>query len=306
MDVKNRLKTNWSEPAESRFLRVPIFADQCQDVRGSYVFRVRVKYVSSHWEAFHHTERLGFWTFHRAPSFLTFIADFTTRVGIFHQLAGFYLYTPIWEKAPRKHFEKQHVRWLDICHVQSESVIFQKTAADRETTWILCPCCHQLVILSSVATSLPLYCHCAVRVDVSIPDIKPCPSRRLNQPETAMHGRCFKFCCSVLVSRLKRFSSRRPPSCLTCLPLSLTSSFAAWRAFISTVWFLSSLLQHRVTPLLLCSSSNFDPALCTLCFGSTAKFWPRSTLTTCRLFCYLTFETFDHTHLSLVPNSSQP
>lgn len=246
---------------------------------------------------------MGFWTFHHAPSFLAFLADFTTQVGIFHQSAGFYLYTPIWEKAPSKPFENQHVRWLDICHVHSESVRFQKTAADRETTWILCPCCHQLVILSSVATSLPFYCHCAVRVDVSIPDIKPCPSRRLKQPE---RGRCFKFCCSALVSRLKRFSSRRPPSCLTRLPLFLTSSFAAWRAFISTVWFLSSLLQHRVTPLLFCSSSNFDPALCTLCFGSTAEFWPRSTLTTCRLFCYLTFETFDHTHLSFVPNSSQP
>lgn len=194
---------------------------------------------------------MGFWTFHRAPSFLTFLADFTTQVGIFHQLAGFYLYTPIWEKAPRKHFEKQHVRWLDICHVQSESVRFQKTAADRETTWILCPCCHQLVILSSVATSLPLYCHCAVRVDVSIPDIKPCPSRRLKQPETAVRGRCFKFCCSAIVSRLKRFSSRRPPF-LSHLSAPLLDLF---------VRRLARLHLHSLISFLSAATSSYSPSV---------------------------------------------
>lgn len=117
MDVKNRLKTNWSLPAESRFLRVPIFADQCQDVRGSYVFRVRVKYDSSHWETLW-ASGPSIVRHHFSPSSLTSphkLESFTNRLD--------FIYTHPYGKKPLVNPLKTNMSgdWISVTFIPSQS-----------------------------------------------------------------------------------------------------------------------------------------------------------------------------------------
>lgn len=229
------------------------------------------------------------------PLFLTFFPDFTTQV----LPIGWILLThTLLEKRLQETLLKKTYMsgdWMSVMLNPSQRRKMQQT----QSKWMLCPRCYQLVILSSVATlqsvSMP-----------RSPIWNNVPAGAWIDRRQRVWGRCFKFCCSALVPRFKRFSSRRPPSCLTCLPLSLTSSFSARCVFIPAVDFFDSLLQDHIIPSAFCPCSDFDPALCKLCFRSTAAFWTLSTLTTCSPFSYLTFETFDYTQLSLVPNSSQP
>lgn len=250
-----------------------------------------VSYVSAHWEISQHV-----W------SFLAFLSPhmleyFTSQLN--------FIYTHPSGKEPLGNtLINMSGDWMSVTFNLSQSDFKKELwqAERRHESGV------RAVISLWFCQMWPLCCHFAVSLDVSMSDIKPRPSRCLKQRETEVRGCCFKFCCSALLSRLKRFSSRPPPSCLTCLPFFLTSLFAACCALISAASFLSSLLQHCVTPLLFSSSSNFDQTLCTLRFGSTAEFWPRLTLTASRPFSYLTFETFDHTYLSWVwlPTSCQP
>lgn len=102
-------------------------------------------------------------------TFLAFITDFTAQFRIFHRSARFYLYTPTWERAPRKHLKNNMSGdWISVTLISSKSNLEKLRQIKRlheshvpavislQFCQVLPPCCHFIATLHSVLMSRSL------------------------------------------------------------------------------------------------------------------------------------------------------